>query len=114
MGKRTFWNEAWGPGTSFTIESSRTRDELINLLVSSINDEGVAVKTGGACGGLRYLAGDIATVARGLNAVWTALEAFGGLKWPRMVVSRGAYRDEARMMETTTKQRVLNKANFGK
>ena len=31
-----------------------------------------------------------------------------------MVVNRGAYRDEARMMETKTKQRVLNKINLGK
>lgn len=61
-----------------TSESSRLRALSMIFFVSSITDDGVAVKVGGACGGLWYRAGAMLTVESGREELRNEVEGLTG------------------------------------
>lgn len=81
--------------------------------VSSMIDLGVAVKTGGACGGLRSFSGAMLAVVSGLKTRWIVGHVGGGATglqdgrtWVRMAESRkvGEIRRGARVKRMPTRR----------
>lgn len=82
------------------------------LLVSSISDEGVAVNSGGACGGFSNACGAMVEVVRGLVEADVGLIFSGRICWKMAETLEPNLTGRARMRATERKREMAASRSF--